>query len=218
MRGTDVSVLQAYLTLAGFPTRKTGYFGAATFNGVFNFKWVYKFSPVDGVAGTSFQHILQSRIHAFLVDPPPVGTTRINSNGTATAPVGSPYQVLQVVAAANQIINKPYVYGGGHGSFYASGYDCSGSVSYALHGGGLLSYPEASGALERFGSAGPGRYITVYANASHAFMVVSGRAFDTANFGGPNIPRGSGPRWRYSPTANLYDGTGGYVARHPAGL
>ena len=92
-----------------------------------------------------------------------------------------------------------------------------GSVSFALHAAGLLNTPEDSTQLESYGAPGPGRYITVYADAGHAFMVVAGRAFDTANFGGPNIPAGSGPRWRSDPLGNLADG-GNYVVRHPAGL
>ncbi|HEY2438718.1 MAG TPA: hypothetical protein VGI07_00735, partial [Solirubrobacteraceae bacterium] len=102
-------------------------------------------------------------------------------------------------------------------SFNDSAYDCSGAVSYALHGGGLLASPEASPALESYGSAGPGRWITVYADPGHTWVVVAGIAFDTANWGGPNIPSGSGPRWRRNPTGNLRDG-GDYVVRHPSGL
>jgi cell wall-associated NlpC family hydrolase len=146
-----------------------------------------------------------------------VGRTRINPDGTATAPASAPPVVKNVVAAANRIISKPYRVGGGHGRWYDSAYDCSGAVSFALHGGGLLSSPEDSTSLESYGSAGPGRWITVYADASHAFLVVAGRAFDTANFGGPNIPGGSGPRWRWNPTGNLADG-GNYIVRHPTGL
>jgi hypothetical protein len=126
--------------------------------------------------------------------------------------------VQEVIAAANQIIDKPYIYGGGHASFNDVGYDCSGSVSYALHGGGLLSSPEDSSELESYGSPGAGKWITVYANAGHTWVVVAGIAFDTADFGGPNIPSGTGPRWRSDPIGNLSDGTGGYVVRHPAGL
>jgi hypothetical protein len=147
---------------------------------------------------------------------PPTGTTRINADGTATAPAGAPAAVRAVVAAANQIIDKPYQYGGGHGSFSSPGYDCSGSVSYALHGGGLLASPEDSTDLESYGVPGPGQWITIYANAGHAFMVVAGRGFDTANYSGPNIPAGSGPRWRSNPMADTYGG--GFVARHPPGL
>jgi hypothetical protein len=125
--------------------------------------------------------------------------------------------VVAVVAAANRIINTSYCVGGGHGKWLSSCYDCSGSVSYALHGGGLLASPEDSTQFETYGDPGPGRWITIYADPGHAFMVVAGRAFNTANFGGPNIPAGSGPRWRWDPLGNLADG-GNYVVRHPPGL
>jgi hypothetical protein len=146
-----------------------------------------------------------------------VGKATINPDGTATAPAGAPVIVQQIIAAANQIISKPYRYGGGHAHFNDSGYDCSGAVSYALHGGGLLASPEDSTGLESYGSAGAGKWITVYADSGHAWVVVAGIAFDTANYDGPNIPSGSGPRWRRNPTGNLRDG-GNYVVRHPTGL
>jgi cell wall-associated NlpC family hydrolase len=100
------------------------------------------------------------------------------------------------------------VYGGGHGSFQSVGYDCSGSVSYALHGGGLLSSPEDSTGLESYGEAGPGRYITIYANAEHAYMVIDGRRFDTVALAE------TGSRWSDS----AGDDGGGFVERHPDGL
>jgi cell wall-associated NlpC family hydrolase len=112
-----------------------------------------------------------------------------------------------VIAAGDEIASRPYVYGGGHGSFKSAGYDCSGSVSYALHGGGLLSSPEDSTALESYGEAGPGKHITIYANAGHAFMVVDGKRFDTG------AQDEGGSRWSSSMTT-----TAGYVVRHPAGL
>jgi hypothetical protein len=112
-----------------------------------------------------------------------------------------------VIAAANRIASTPYKYGGGHASFNDSGYDCSGSVSYALHGGGLLSSPLDSGALMGWGRAGKGRRITVYANAGHAFMVIDGRRYDTTG------RAETGSRWQPHGRS-----TAGYVARHPAGL
>ncbi len=146
----------------------------------------------------------------------PVASAHINPDGTATPPASAPPAVKAVIAAANQIIDKPYIYAGGHSSWIAPGYDCSGAVSYALHGGGLLSAPLAV-QFEGYGLPGPGRWITVYADSQHVFAAIAGLAFDTANFGGPNIPAGSGPRWRYDPTGNLADG-GDYVVRHPPGL
>ena len=87
--------------------------------------------------------------------------------------------VRRVISAGNEIATRPYEYGGGHGSFQSDGYDCSGSVSYALHGGGLMNSPEDSGELESYGESGPGKHITIYANAEHAYMVIDGRRFDT---------------------------------------
>ena len=90
-------------------------------------------------------------------------------------------------------------------------------MSYVLHGAGLLSSSEDSTGLESYGSAGPGQWVTIYADPSHAFIVIGGIAFDTADYGGPNIPSGDGPRWRSNPLGNLADG-GHYIVRHPPGL
>jgi peptidoglycan hydrolase-like protein with peptidoglycan-binding domain len=114
--------------------------------------------------------------------------------------------VGRVISAGNEIASRPYVYGGGHGSFRSNGYDCSGSVSYALHGGGLIRSPQDSTSLESYGESGPGKHITVYANSEHAFMVVNGRRFDTV------ARQEGGSRWSSSMTS-----TSGYVVRHPAG-
>jgi peptidoglycan hydrolase CwlO-like protein len=128
------------------------------------------------------------------------------SESEASASASAPEQVKGVIAAANAIAYTPYIWGGGHASFESSGYDCSGAVSYALHGGGLLESPLDSTGLETWGEAGPGKWITVYANAEHAWMVVGGLAFDTV--GGP------GPRWHPS----WVDSPEGFIARHPPGL
>ncbi len=130
-----------------------------------------------------------------------------SSSGSSSSSSGGEGVIARVIAAADEIATRPYVYGGGHGSFQSSGYDCSGSVSYALHGGGLLSSPEDSSALESYGEAGPGQHITIYANAEHAFMVIDGRRFDTV------AQQETGTRWSSSMTS-----TAGYVVRHPAGL
>ena len=127
----------------------------------------------------------------------------------AIAPLNAPAMVKRVIAAANHIRSTPYVWGGGHGSFISSGYDCSGAVSYALHGGKLLSTPLTSGSLESFGEEGPGRWITIYANAAHTYMVVAGLRFDTAG-----DESGTGPRWHPTTAAAA---TGSYVVRHPVG-
>ncbi len=218
MSGHDVRVLQDYLTKAGYPTSIDGDYGPGTKANVVAFQHAEGFSPANGVVTVPVEKALRAAIAKTpaAAPAPATGTTRINSDGTATAPAGAPAAVQQAIAAANQIIDTSYCYGGGHSSFKSSCYDCSGSVSYALHGAGLLSSPEPSTALESYGSAGPGKWITVYADSSHAFIVIGGRAFDTADYGGPNIPAGSGPRWRSNPTGNLADG-GDYIVRHPAG-
>ena len=115
--------------------------------------------------------------------------------------------VARVVRAANRIAGKPYKYGGGHGRWNDSGYDCSGSVSYALHGGGLLSSALTSGGFMRWGAPGRGRRITIYASPSHVYMVIDGRRFDTTG------RSETGSRWQASDRSSA-----GYVVRHPAGL
>jgi len=119
---------------------------------------------------------------------------------------GSDDVVARVVAAANQIASTPYVWGGGHGGWASGGYDCSGSISYALAAGGLLSSPLTSGGFMSWGEPGPGRRITVYANAGHAFMIVDGRRYDTSA-----LSQG-GTRW-----SSAGRSTAGFVARHPPG-
>jgi septal ring factor EnvC (AmiA/AmiB activator) len=130
---------------------------------------------------------------------------QVISESEASAPASAPQAVQDAIAAGNAIATTPYIWGGGHGSFESEGYDCSGAVSYALHGGGLLESPLDSTGLETWGEPGPGQWITVYANAEHAWMVIAGIAFDTV--GGP------GPRW-HNPWV---DSPEGFVARHPAG-
>jgi Putative peptidoglycan binding domain len=215
MSGHDVRVLQDYLTVAGYPATIDGNYGAQTQQAVIAFKTAHGLTP-NAIVTIRAEKLLRTVV-AAIDAVPAVGNTRINADGTATAPAGAPAIVQKVVAAANRIIDKPYIYGGGHGTWNDSGYDCSGAVSYALHAAGLLSAPEASTELESYGSPGRGRWMTIYANAGHTWIVVAGRAFDTADFGGPNIPAGSGPRWRSNPVGNLADG-GSYVVRHPAGL
>jgi peptidoglycan hydrolase-like protein with peptidoglycan-binding domain len=215
MKGHDVRVLQSYLTLVGYATNVDGAFGPGTQTNVMQFQQSHLLTA-DGVVTYGVQVVLRQAVAQALAGGA-VGKATINSDGTASAPAGAPAVVQKVIAAANQIIDKPYIYAGGHGKWNDSGYDCSGAVSYALHGGGLLSSSEDSTGLESYGAPGPGKWITIYADAAHTWVVVAGIAFDTANFGGPNIPSGTGPRWRRNPTGNLADG-GNYVVRHPAGL
>jgi peptidoglycan hydrolase CwlO-like protein len=127
------------------------------------------------------------------------------SESQASVPSAAPPAVAAAIEAANSIATTPYIWGGGHGSFESSGYDCSGAVSFALHGGGFLESPLDSTGLETWGAPGAGHWITVYANSGHAWMIIAGLAFDTV--GGP------GPRWHSSPV----DSTEGFIARHPPG-
>jgi hypothetical protein len=124
--------------------------------------------------------------------------------GRARPPITAPAAVGEAIRAANRIAAKPYLWGGGHGSWWDRGYDCSGAVSYALHGGGMLHRALDSGSLARWGAPGPGRWISVYANAGHAYAVIAGLRFDTS--GGP------GPRWHRQPR-----GPAGFAVRHPVG-
>jgi hypothetical protein len=136
-------------------------------------------------------------------------------NGIAYAPKGAPRTVVNAINAANQIVRMPYRYGGGHRSFKDTAYDCSGSVSFALHGGGLLGSPLDSSSFMKWGLAGKGRWITVYANSGHAFMMIAGLRFDTGyrdRRDAKGAAPGSGPRWGHARP------TGGFSARHPNGL
>jgi cell wall-associated NlpC family hydrolase len=135
--------------------------------------------------------------------PPAPATLR--ADGTASPPAGAPAQVAAAIAAGNRIATLPYRWGGGHASWDDSGYDCSGSVGYALHGGGLLDASATSGELMAYGEPGPGAWITIYANRDHVFMVVAGLRFDTS---------GASPsRWQAASRS-----TEGYAVRHPTGF
>jgi cell wall-associated NlpC family hydrolase len=147
----------------------------------------------------------REHLTGFGVARGPVSEAR--SDGTAVAPLEAPDVVATVIAAGNEIATKPYKWGGGHGAWKDSGYDCSGSVSFALAGAGLLDAPLTSGGLMRYGKAGPGRWITIYANAGHVFMVVAGLRFDTSGAQGST-------RWQ-PPDGRSY---AGFTARHPPGL
>jgi hypothetical protein len=142
-------------------------------------------------------------------EPTAEPSTAMLVNGRAIAPLDAPPAVRKVINAANRIRTKPYIYGGGHGRWWDSGYDCSGAVSFALHGGRLLASPLPSGPMEAWGAPGAGRWITVYANAGHAYAVIAGLRWDTAG-----NTSGSGPRWH----EDLGAAAGGrFIARHPIG-
>jgi peptidoglycan hydrolase-like protein with peptidoglycan-binding domain len=171
--------------------------------------------PVDGVVGPATWAVIGVQTAATLTPPasalaaPSVPAAGSGGEAGATSAGGGEAEaiVARVIAAADEIATRPYVWGGGHGSFESEGYDCSGSVSYALHGGGLLSSPEDSTGLESYGEPGPGKYITIYANAEHAYMVIDGKRFDTVALAE------DGSRW-----GGAGDDGGGFVERHPDGL
>lgn len=138
------------------------------------------------------------------------GSRAVLRNGVAFAPSRAPQSVKNAIWAANTLRRKPYVWGGGHGSFYDHGYDCSGTVSFALHGAGLLNSPLPSSDLMQYGERGRGRWMTIYSRSGHTFAVIAGLRLDTTDLGrGGDV----GPRW-YAYERN----TGGFVARHPAAL
>jgi cell wall-associated NlpC family hydrolase len=139
-------------------------------------------------------------VGATTANPP--ATATLLADGTAAAPAGAPAAVAAVIAAGNRIAALPYRWGGGHARWDDSGYDCSGSVGYALHGGGLLDVTMTSGDLMSYGEPGPGTWITIYANRDHVYMVVAGLRFDTS---------GAAPsRWQLAPRS-----AEGYAVRHP---
>jgi len=128
-------------------------------------------------------------------------------NGIAVPPLEAPEPVKQIIEAGNVIARSPYLWGGGHGKWIDKGYDCSGSVSFALAAAGYLAGPLDSGRLAQWGEPGPGRWVTIYANAGHVFMEVAGIRFDTSG------ARVTGSRWQ-----NAGRSTAGFTVRHPPGL
>jgi hypothetical protein len=159
----------------------------------------------SGTSGTS----------AALPCPHPTvpGDTAEIIHGLAYAPADAPLQVQEAIWAGDRIRLKPYRVGGGHGKWNDSAYDCSGSVSYALHAAGLLKVSEDSGQMESWDRRGAGQWITVYTNPGHAFVEIAGIRLDTSAEGDPHPAPGSGPRWR-----PLLTDTSGFMARHPVGL
>jgi hypothetical protein len=131
-------------------------------------------------------------------------------NGRAVPPADAPPEVKRVIAAANKIRTKPYIYGGGHARWWDAGYDCSGAVSFALRGAKLIDTPMPSGSLAGWGSPGKGRWISVYANGGHAYAIIAGLRWDTAG-----TTNGTGPRWHKSLKAQA---SGPFTVRHPDGF
>jgi peptidoglycan hydrolase-like protein with peptidoglycan-binding domain len=199
--GTSVADLQRLLGLSA-----DGVFGRQTARAVRDFQRHHGLRA-DGVVGPATWAALGvPNAHRVLHPQHAPAGPRHHGGGGGGGASGASGIVARAIAAGNRIATLPYKYGGGHGSFNDSGYDCSGSVSYVLHGAGLLSSPLDSTGLESYGAPGPGRHITIYANSGHAFMIIDGRRFDTG-YGG------EGNRW-----ASGSRPTGGYVVRHPPGL
>ncbi len=166
-----------------------------------------------GTNGTEIPRLASTRARPLVahslaaVDSNGGGPTTTLIDGIALAPPSAPEPIKGAIDAANQISRTPYIWGGGHGSWFARGYDCSGAVSFALFGGGFLTAPLASGQLESWGAPGPGRWLTVYASSSHAYAVIAGLRWDTVG-----DARGSGPRWHPNKVPPQ-----GFVARHYPG-
>jgi peptidoglycan hydrolase-like protein with peptidoglycan-binding domain len=218
MRGHDVKILQDFFNRIGMHVSVDGSFGKGTYRALRRFEKRANL-PVDGVVGAEDVAKLRQVLGAGgfqlkAVQPPaisatvpPTGQATVNPDGTATAPPDAPPVVQAIIAAGNAIATKPYRYGGGHGNCDDTGYDCSGSVSYALHGAGLLDVSRDSTGFESFGDEGPGQWVTIYANSGHAYMVVAGLRFDTSG------RSKAGTRWQ----AEQRSGSG-YMVRHPTGL
>jgi len=217
MSGHDVKILQDFLKRAGFGTSIDGEFGAGTVKSVKQFESDQQVDP-DGVVDAADIDLLRSLVDGDAADasgavnPTPAPTTpgakaTVGPDGLAVAPADAPDQVKQIIAAGNEIAKTPYHYGGGHGKWQDSGYDCSGSVSYALHGAGLLDSALTSGDFAGWGDKGPGQWVTIYANSGHVFMVVAGLRFDTSG------RAAAGTRWQ----ADMRPASG-YTVVHPSGL
>ncbi len=230
--GADVKTLQRLLTKAGLKTTADGQFGSGTTENVKAFETSQR-RPVDGkvsrtdavvlkdvaknggavMAAAATGGAMPKNMPPPTPPPPPpllVGpgfVATVNPDGTATAPALAPPPVIAMINAGNQIATKPYIYGGGHGKWEDAGYDCSGSVSYALHGAGLLDTAMPSGSFESWGDPGPGQWVTLYANGGHMYAVIAGLRFDTSG------RSGAGTRWQSDMRS-----TKGYVVRHPTGL
>ena len=214
MSGHDIRVLQDFLTRAGFKVGVDGEFGSTTEKAVKKFETAQN-RPVDGIMDAADIDALrtlagQDDPAANVAQPAqlaPGDTAQIGPDGLAIAPASAPDPVKAVIAAGNQIASKPYKYGGGHGKWNDSGYDCSGSVSYALHGAGLIGRSLTSGGFQSWGAPGRGRWVTIYANPGHVYMVVNGRRFDTSG------RDEDGTRWHDTRASR-----DGYAVRHPSGL
>ena len=216
-RGSDVRALQRNLTSVGLRTEVDGQYGPHTSRRVKSWERRSEITRVNGRMSRREQRKISSQVARGIrvFEPAPETTAApageeatLGADGLAVAPASAPPEVQGAIEAANRIVGKPYKYGGGHGRWEDSGYDCSGSMSYALHGAGLLKGQLTSGDFMSWGRRGKGAWITVYANSGHGFLVIAGLRLDT---GWNNA--GKGPRWseRMRPTD-------GYTVRHPKNL
>ncbi|WP_354698409.1 endolysin [Paraconexibacter sp. AEG42_29] len=214
MSGHDIKVLQDFLNRAGFKVSVDGEFGKGTTTAVKKFEKANKL-PQDGVVDAPDIEVLRGQASAgsdatAAAQPLKLGPgdrATVGPDGLAIAPASAPDAVKQIIAAGNKIAKTPYIYGGGHGKWEDKGYDCSGSVSYALHGADLLDAPLVSGDFPSWGEKGPGQWVTIYGNAGHVYMVVAGLRFDTSG------AKEDGSRWHKSSRP-----TKGYGVSHPVGL
>jgi cell wall-associated NlpC family hydrolase len=211
--GSDVRALQRYLDETGYETAADGTYGPATRRSVRSFE-AAEGRRANGAASRYEQRLVRTRAAAAQaqqqVEAPvtaPTEQATLDANGLAVAPASAPAEVQAIIAAGNAIATKPYKYGGGHGRWIDTGYDCSGSISYAFHGAGLLDEALDSSGFMRWGDPGEGEWVTTYANPGHAYMVIAGLRFDTSGRAEDNS------RWdteMRSPS--------GYIVRHPPGL
>jgi peptidoglycan hydrolase-like protein with peptidoglycan-binding domain len=223
-RGKDVKILQKYLNRAGHTADVDGVYGKDTKGAVVAFETAQgrkadgRFSRTDAQvlrdvvangsaigSGANTGGTAPTEEQVRRVGPG--AKAIVGPDGLATAPAVAPQPIKDIIAAGNRIASRPYIYGGGHGKWEDAGYDCSGSVSYALHGANLLQQAMPSGSFTSWGDAGPGQWVTIYANGGHMYMVVAGLRFDTSG------RTKNGTRWQ----ADMRSG-GGYTVRHPEGL
>lgn len=231
-KGNDVRTLQRYLGRSGLDVDVDGVFGRGTSGAVRAFERAQRLKVDGRVTRTDARVIKDVAVNGGAVasaastggalpknaqpvpppEPPPLALgpgmrATVGADGLAVAPIMAPPEVHAIIAAGNKIAKTPYIYGGGHGKWEDSGYDCSGSVSYALYGGGLLKASMPSGSFMNWGEKGPGQWITIYANRGHMYMVVAGLRFDTSG------RQRTGSRWQSSTRSAR-----GYTVVHPKGF
>ena len=216
--GADVKKLQRHLGAAGHRVARDGEFGPRTQRALRATERELELSA-DGVATAREQRAIRRAVKvygaggaAYIKPPPPEKSVpgargSVTEDGFGVPPASAPKVVKDVIAAGNVIATTPYKWGGGHGRWDDTGYDCSGSVSYALHGAGLLDTSLVSGDFASWGSPGTGRWITIYANRDHVYMVVAGMRFDTS------ARSRSGSRWTMEERSSA-----GFAVTHPNGL